>query len=370
MPEPSTTRTAAQRGRLTLGPVLAAGLAALLAACGSPSHASTPTTHPSTGNAAPGSSAPAGSAPADAAPTVTVKVGYQPDLHGAGMLDIGRAHGYFQRFGINVEPVKFSDGPTEMQAMAGGDIQFGYLGPGAVWIPASGRADIITVDSLEVGDWVVGQPGVTNLGDLKGKSVGYSPGTSGEMILRLALQKARLTMHDIHPVKLTSTEVVPAFVAHHIDAAASWVPLVQAIKAHEPQAHFLINDKPFAPTYNFPDIWVASPSEVKDHPDVVVRFLEGFALANNYRLAHPAETIDRVSSQADVPASGLAAQNAATQWIDSKTLAQDYANGSATQWLTNLERLLSSVGKLPQSVPASRFTAFNLFQQAEANAGA
>ena len=104
-------------------------------------------------------------------------------------------------------------------------------------------------------------------------------------------------------------------------------------------------------------------------PDVVKRFLEGFALANDYRRTHTALAISLVSSQAGVPAAGLAAQNRATVWIPSRTLAEDYANGTADGWISGLEQLLSTIGKLPQSVPVSQFTSFNLFQQAESQAG-
>ena len=300
---------------------------------------------------------------------VTVKVGYQPDLHGAGVLDIGLAQHFWQKFGSISDMVQFSNGPTEMQAMSGGDIQFGFLGPGAVWIPASGRGTIITVDSLEVGDWVIGQPNISTLADLKGKRVGYAQGTSGEMILRLALQRAGLTMHDIQPVILDATSVVPAFLSHHIDAAATWVPLTQAISQTDPRAHFLISDAAFAGEYSFPDVWVASRAEVASQPDVVRRFLEGFALANDYRQTHTGLTISLVSKQAGVPTAGLAAQNAATLWLSSPVLAKDYANGTADTWIASLEQLLSTIGKLPKSVPVSQFTSFALFPQAAIQSG-
>jgi NitT/TauT family transport system substrate-binding protein len=257
-----------------------------------------------------------------------------------------------------------------MQAMAGGDIQFGYLGPGAVWMPATGRAKIVAVDSLEDGDWVVSQPGIATLADLRGKTIGYAQGTSGEMILRLALKRAGLTLQDVNPVALDASAVVPAFLSHHVDAIASWVPLVQAIKANEPSAHFLINDSAFSAQYKFPDVWVASPTEIAAHPDVVLRFLEGFARASDYRLGHTTETISLVSQQAGVPAAGLIEQNKATHWITSATLARDYADGSADHWITSLERLLSEMGELPQIEPASRFTDFSLFREAQAKAAA
>lgn len=361
------TRTS-RLGPPLIGCVVATALA--LAGCGSTSSTSSPTTSSAAPTAA---STTAASTVTTAASTtapaaVTVKVGYQPDLHGAGVLDIGQSQHFWQKFGINLDMVQFSSGPTEMQAMAGGDIQFGYLGPGAVWIPATGQGTIITLDSLEVGDWVIGQPTITTLADLKGKRVGYAQGTSGEMILRLALQRAGLTMHDIQPIILDPTAVVPAFLSHHIDAAATWVPLTEAISQTEPQAHFLINDSAFSAQHSFPDVWVASRAEVATQPDTVKRFLEGFALANDYRLTHTAQTISLVAHQAGVPTAGLTAQNKATIWIPSHTLAADYANGTAATWITGLDQLLTTIGKLPQSEPLSQFTAFNLFEQAETQA--
>jgi sulfonate transport system substrate-binding protein len=343
-----------------LVPVSLMLLAGVLAGCGSTSSRSS--------SAATSVSATGASTTPALAP-VTIKVGYQPDLHGAGVLDIGLADHAWQRFGINLDMVQFSSGPTEMQAMAGGDIQFGYLGPGAIWLPATGHGTIITVDSLETGDWVIGQPSITSLADLKGKRVGYAPGTSGEMILRLALQRAGLTMQDVDAVSLDADSVVPAFLSHHLDAVATWVPLTAAISQTEPQAHFLVSDADFTGQYEFPDVWVASRSEVASHPDVVTRFLEGFALANDDRLSHTAQTISLVANQAGVPAAGLAAQNKATVWIPSATLSRDYANGTAAGWIGSVEQVLTSMGKLPQFMPVSQFTSFNLYPHPAARAG-
>lgn len=302
----------------------------------------------------------AGAQKASSVGLTTITVGYHPDLHSSGMIETGNQQGYWKRVGLKVDSKEFSDGPTEVQALAGGDIDFGYIGPGATWLPASGRATVVTVDSFSNGDYVIGQPSITSLAQLKGKKVGYPEGTSGEMILRLALSKAGLTMSDIQKVPLDPDAVVPAFITKKIDVAAIWVPLSQTIKDKVKGAHFLARDDDFAAQLKFPQSWIVSNSLLKSKPNVVKEFLEGFAMSNDYRMQHMSDVIAITSAATNVPKDALQAQATATTWISSADLRKNYQDGSA-DWFTKLEQLFRSMGKLTTVEPAAKFTAFSMF---------
>lgn len=307
-----------------------------------------------------------GSAGSSGSGPTTVTVAYMGGPHDAGLLAVGQQQGYWKKVGINIQADSFTSGPTEIQAMASGNIDIAYLGPGAAWEPASGNATIITLDSINIGDYVIAQPGINSLADLKGKTVGYTKGTSGEMILREALAKAGLTMSDIKPVQLASTAVAPAFIAKHIDAAAIWAPISAKIHDDVPAAKFLASDADFTSQLKATQMWVASRSFLKQHPGTVQKFLEGWILANDYRVSHASATVNDSYSFMDGSTSkpDLASQYDTTTWLTSKQLLADYENGTADSWLTGLEGKLAQMGLQHGTVPPASFTDWSLYEKA------
>ena len=295
----------------------------------------------------------------------TIKVGYHPDLHAAGIIAVGKKQGFWKKAGVNVQAKQFSSGTTLIQAMAAGDVDLGYIGPGATWLAARGRATVVTVDSLNRGDYVIGQASITSLKDLEGKTVGYPIGTSGEMILRLALRKAGLSMDDIKKRPLDPSAVVSAFVTGEIDAAAIWVPLASKIRKRVPDANFLINNSAFAPKYQFPQMWVGNTTFVQENPQAVQKFLRGFILANDFRAKNTDAAIQATVEFTEVPKDALVAQDETTKWLTSDQLLQAYTSGKVYQWYTKLEKLFVTMGKLPEVVPPKDFTNFELFKQAK-----
>src|ERR1700749_3827466 len=126
--------------------------------------------------------------------------------------------------------------------MNAGGRDYRYSGPRAIWWPAAGNAKIIAMNSLGNADRVIAQPGITDLSQLKGKKVGVPDGTSGDMILTLALAKAGLTTKDIQRVPMDAPTIVTAFDSGQIDAAGIWYPLINTIKVKKPNLVELAKD--------------------------------------------------------------------------------------------------------------------------------
>jgi NitT/TauT family transport system substrate-binding protein len=116
-----------------------------------------------------------------------VDFGYIPDFNGTSLLAIAEDQGYWDKYGLDVTATSFTNGPLQIQALGTGDLDFGYIGPGAMWLPASGQAKVVAINTLGQADRVVAQAGVDSVEDLAGKTVAFPEGTSGDMILTLAL---------------------------------------------------------------------------------------------------------------------------------------------------------------------------------------
>ena len=103
----------------------------------------------------------------------------------------------------------FTNGPIQVQALGAGSAsnsvisvreRFGYR--------LRGKAKIIAMNALGLSDRVIAQAGINSIADLKGKKVGVPEGTSGDMLLRLALAKAGMQIGDIEVIKMDPITVV------------------------------------------------------------------------------------------------------------------------------------------------------------------
>jgi NitT/TauT family transport system substrate-binding protein len=288
-----------------------------------------------------------------------INVAYMPDMHGATPVVLGQEKGYFKEAGIDVNPIKFLSGPPEFQAMASGDIDIAYIGPGATFLAAQGKGNIIAIDSLNTGDMVLAtkKSGITDWKGLKGKTVGVPKGTSGEMILNLGLEKAGLKPSDVNIVNMDVAGAVSAYVANKVDAVAIWSPYTAEIEKQVGKDNMVTlgDNKTFFPEYVFPQSWVVNPSFLKAHPDLVEKFITAWAKANDYRMQHIDEAISLTAKYTQVPEDSLKVQVSTTEWIDSKKEIDYFKDGTVNKWFENLEKLFVQNGNLPEVVKADKF---------------
>jgi sulfonate transport system substrate-binding protein len=291
-------------------------------------------------------------------------VGYQPDLHGGAPVLIAQQQGFFKKVGLNVTLQQFTSGPPLFTALKSGSIQFGYEGPGVAATVINGGGEIITVDSLNYGDEVIANPGITSVADLRGKTVGVDLGTSAQMILDLALEQAGVPVSSVNEVNFTPAAAAAAYESHHLPALALWVPPIEpAIKAVA-GTKVLVTDRNFTPSYEFPQFWLTMSSYAKANPQVVTKFLEAWIMADNWRASHLSQDVSIVSAATQIPASSLQAQVTATQWLTGAELAADYANNAEYAWFNKLEQFFVQDKLLTSAVPPSQFIDTSYFTAA------
>ncbi|MCR8629720.1 ABC transporter substrate-binding protein [Paenibacillus radicis (ex Xue et al. 2023)] len=289
----------------------------------------------------------------------TINVAYMPDIHGATPIVLGEEKGYFKEAGVKINAVKFLSGPPEFQAMAAGDIDIAYIGPGATFLSAQGKGNIIAVDSLNTGDMVYAtkKSGIKDWKDLKGKTVGVPKGTSGEMILNLGIKKGGLKPEDVNAVNMDVAGAVSAFVAGKVDAVAIWSPYTSEIEKQVGKDNIvkLGDNKMFFPEYVFPQSWVVNPKFLKEKPELVEKFLAAWVKANDYRIKNIEETIKLTAKYTQVPEDSLKVQVDTTEWIESKKQVDYFKDGTVIKWYENLEKLFVENGKLTEVVKGDTF---------------
>ncbi|MBW1599486.1 aliphatic sulfonate ABC transporter substrate-binding protein [Streptomyces sp. JJ38] len=279
-----------------------------------------------------------GAADGSGGDTTRVDIGYIADYNGTSLVAIATDQGLWKKQGLDPKLKKFTNGPIQVQALNAGDLDIAYLGPGAAWLPASGQAKIIAINSLGEADRLIAQPGkgITTVADPKGKKVGVPEGTSGDMILQLALEKAGMTPGDVEKVPMDSGTLVSAFVSGQIDAAGIWYPNVSTIEARKPDLVTLATNADFAPEISFPSMYVASNDMADSEKHTVSKVVKVLQEANDLRAQDPAAAIKTTAAFLGLPEAPLKAEAEHVQTLTTAELATATEDGSVDGWLNGL----------------------------------
>ncbi len=290
-----------------------------------------------------------------------INFGYIGDFNGTNLLAIANAKGMWKEHGLAVTTPVFTNGPLQINALGAGDLDFGYIGPGAFWLPASGKAKIIAMNTLGNSDRVIAQPGITSLTDLRGKTIGVPQGPSGDMILTLALKKAGLTKSDVKIVNMDASTIVSAFSSKKIDAAGFWYPATSTIKTRVPNLVELAKDSDFADQVSFPTAFVASNTVVSKDKATVQKVIAVLREAIQYRSGHMDETIQETAKMLGIDPSKVKADAANNEILTLAQLDEDTRNGTINKWLTGMNDYFIGAGELKSQVDPSSFYTGSLF---------
>ena len=283
-----------------------------------------------------------------------VRFGYIGDYNGASLLAIANKQGLWQEAGLSPQLQVFTNGPLQIQALGAGDLDFGYIGPGAFWLPASGQSKIVAINTLTFADRVIARPGIDSVGDLRGKKVGVPEGTSGDMVLNLALRQAGLTTDDIEKVPMDPATVVSAFVSGQIDAAGIWYPLIgTSIKPKVPDLVEIASTRDF-PDSSFPTAFVAGRDVDDELTNKVISVLQQ---ANDWRAEHPDEAVAEAATLLKADPATVAADAANVRTMTTADLVAKTEDGTVDEWLNGLADFFVSTGQLESRPdPADYYT--------------
>ncbi|MEU9020625.1 aliphatic sulfonate ABC transporter substrate-binding protein [Actinomadura sp. NPDC048394] len=295
-----------------------------------------------------------------------VRFGYIADFNGSSLLAIAAKQGLWKKQGLKPETKVFTNGPLQIQALGAGDLDAGYIGPGAFWLPASGKAKIIAINGLGFADHVIAQPGrgIRTVADLKGKKVGVPEGTSGDMILSLALKRAGLTAKDVKKVAMDPTTIVSAFASGQIDAAGIWYPLIDTIKQRKPDLVDLAGDRDFYPAMSFPNAFVSASDLPSRKPELVTKLDRVLQEAADYRAAHLDETVKLTAAFMKLPVDKVKADAANGEYPSTADLVAKTQDGTVAKWLDGLSALFAESGKLKSVPKADTYYAGDLYAKA------
>jgi NitT/TauT family transport system substrate-binding protein len=151
--------------------------------------------------------------------------------------------------------------------------------PGFVKTGTKARA-IMQVDWSRGGDAIVADQSIKTIEDLKGKQISLALFTPSHWLLEYSLQNSKLNDLEQTEIvknlvgKTASPDARADFVANKVPAAVVWEPDVVEALNKRPGAHILFSSKTAANL--IADIMVAREDFIKEHPDVVKAFVQGW----------------------------------------------------------------------------------------------
>ncbi|AIY00446.1 hypothetical protein ART_0847 [Arthrobacter sp. PAMC 25486] len=305
--------------------------------------------------------------PGDAAKeTIEIKVGYIADYNGAALMAVADQEGYWAAAGLKPKYLPFTNGPLAIQALGTNNVDVVYIGSGALWLPASGKAEIWAVNSVSNADRIIAQPGIKTLADLKGKKVAVPTGTSGDQLFSLALAKEGLSRDDFEVTAMEPPAIVAAFASNQIDGAALWYPLIDSAKKGQPDLVELYTNEDFIDTLTFPSTFVAAPGRAAKDKDLATGFISVVKSANDYRHDNQDSTIALTAKFLKLKDEDMAAQASVAKLFTSKELETLSSEGTVETWLNGLQEQFKKDEKITEITDPKKFYNSELFVNAPA----
>lgn len=203
----------------------------------------------------------------------TVVVGYQTD---ALPSSLAIANGDFEKAtGTKIDFRKFNSGADVIAAIAGGDVQVGYVGSSPFAAAASRGLDVkafylASISGTDEALVVRNGSGINGLGDLKGKKLAAAPVSTDHYQLLALIKNQGLTKKDVHIFAIPQPEIVATYNRGDIDGGFVWAPALTELKKG---GKVLVTSKDVAekgaPTFS---AWIATGTFAKEHPEFLKAF--------------------------------------------------------------------------------------------------
>ncbi|CAD7483261.1 aliphatic sulfonate ABC transporter substrate-binding protein [Lacticaseibacillus paracasei] len=168
----------------------------------------------------------------------TVTIGYQK----ADPVDIARQHGELikkmKAKGYQVVFKEFSDGAALMTALKSGAIDYARVGDTPPVTAKAAGTDIALIAAGATKEYssgiLVGKNSqITNLKQLKGKTIAYQKGTAAQYLIIQALKKAGLSTNDVKLVNMDQSSASVAFAKGSVDAWVTWDPYTATAQVNQ-----------------------------------------------------------------------------------------------------------------------------------------
>lgn len=224
----------------------------------------------------------------DSRQKITVAYTYQPQ---STLVHVALTQGYFAAEGLDVHSLMHTYGKAALQSVVENKADFATVAETPIMFSVLRGEKIFVIANIEASttnNAIVArkEAGISVPGDLKGKRIGFTPGTTSDFFLDSLLTANGLTRQEIRPVALKPEEMQGAITAQTVDAVSTWnYPLTQIQQQLGADGTIFYDRQIYTETFNI----AAQQDFVRNNPDTVKRFLRALIKAENFVTKNPAQ---------------------------------------------------------------------------------
>lgn len=207
---------------------------------------------------------------------------------------LARDLGYYDDSPIQI--LETSDHATAIKRFTNGDVEMGTMTLDVTLENAAIQDQIrafLIMDVSDGADALIAQPGIEQLGDLKGKRIGIMPATLGKLVLTRALEVADLSEDDVTLVTLDFSQHEAAFQAQEVDAIITYDPVLAKLQAEGANVLFDSAQMPG----EIIDLLVGREDLVNTHEKQLTTLLEGWFKALDYIETNTDDAVARIAER-------------------------------------------------------------------------
>lgn len=226
-----------------------------------------------------------------------VKVGHLP-VTGQAKFFVAREYGLFAKEGLDVELIEFINSADGLSALRAGKLDLAAFGTTAPLVHIAQGADLRIIAGIMGEDAaIITRPelasSIKTVADLKGKKVATVRLATGDAVLRGALEKEKINWKtDLQIFELKSPPAVAEAVkSGQVDAGVTWGP--HDITAENNGLTVVIRSRMLSPGHPCCRL-VVTGDELKNHRDVLVRFVRALLRAEKFTRENKKETVDAI----------------------------------------------------------------------------
>ena len=226
---------------------------------------------------------------------VTIAYTTQPD---SALVHIAVEKGFFTEEGLQVQPQKHSYGKAALASVLEGKADLATAAETPIMFAALQGAKLRVVAgifSTSKNNAIIGRKdlGILRPEDLRGRRIGYTPGTTGEFFLESYLSANGIPIKEAELVSLQPDQMVAALTAGQVAAVSCWnFPLTQLRRNLGEQVVTFFDPQIYTQTFNL----VARQESVAKAPEMIRRALRALIKAENFALQHTEEAQSLVAT--------------------------------------------------------------------------
>lgn len=294
-----------------------------------------------------------------------VKVAHHMGYSGGAVVAIGLANGFFEEEGLDVEPVPFTSGPSEVAALVSGDLQFGYIGSGATTLAVKGDVEIIYSQNLGDSEVIVvnKDSNIKSIQDLKGKTIATTLGTSGEDVVNLALQDAGMTQNDVELINMDMGGCVTAILSKKVDAVCIWGSYLVTVR-EQLGDNFgeIARTSDFADRYASVSSWLTTQDYIDKNPKIVQSFANAIAKCMDWWKDHEEETAALVADLIGSDSDTISPQIGTVFFYNSEELKENLDNGNIRKYYETQQDNMLSTGVISEKVDIDTYVKWEFME--------